>query len=477
MTSPAEQTVLYDSNLSTRIYKLNRPKARNALNQEMILSLKEKIKTWRESELCKVIIGTGEGVAFCAGGDVKAIVQGRKAGKDGGLQFFKDEFELNWSLARLGKPYVAVMDGITMGGGAGLALPAPLRIATSKSIFAMPETKIGYAPDVGASYYLSQLDGAIGAWLAVTGQEVFGRAVYELGIATHYVDPSSLPSLLDQISQLSSPSTSTLSTIISSYHPSSSSSSNLASSSKSSPEGPSPITGAIRDFLDKTFSLKSIKEIYDALGKTETEATEVQEWAKAQRDLMDLRSPTGMAVALEGSVKARKAERLDFVLSNDVRMATGFAGPDRPTDDFTIGVTSLLIDKSSDKPSWSPSSLSDPSLSPKAISDAFFASNENTPRLSFDPKPTSSRGSDSTWGHFRKFGLPSEMEVKAVVQGSAPGSGAFKVTEEEVVVDKLSDRQGETGGARETEVKDRVRAIVGRWCEKDGEGYLSWKKE
>ena len=112
------------------------------------------------------------------------------------IKMVKDEFEMNWLMAHLGKPYVAVMDGITstspslppaerlsemlelttvVGGGAGIALPAPIRIATSRTTFAMPEVKIGYAPDVGVNYYLAQLDGFVGAWLAVTGQEVYGR--------------------------------------------------------------------------------------------------------------------------------------------------------------------------------------------------------------------------------------------------------------------------------------------------------------
>ncbi len=93
------------------------------------------------------------------------------------LTFFKDEFELDFALARLNKPYVVIMEGFTMGGGAGLAYPAPLRVATSTTEFAMPETKIGFSPDVGSNYYLAQLDGYIGAWMAVTAQSVYGRAV------------------------------------------------------------------------------------------------------------------------------------------------------------------------------------------------------------------------------------------------------------------------------------------------------------
>lgn len=154
-------------------------------------------QTWKDSDLCDLIVGQGNERGFCAGGDVKALVEGLEQDQTLGVKFFKDEFEMNWLMANLGKPYVAVIDGTTsmsvhrgfipslgecsvqadgiVGGGAGISLPANIRIATSKTAFAMPETKIGYAPDVGANYYLAQLDGAVGAWLAVTGESVYGR--------------------------------------------------------------------------------------------------------------------------------------------------------------------------------------------------------------------------------------------------------------------------------------------------------------
>lgn len=145
----------------------------------MVTLLSEKIKAWKASDLCKVIIGTSTtDRGFCAGGDVKAVVEQAKAGNlREATQFFKDENTLDYELAILGKPYVVFMNGITMGGGAGLSYPASLRVATPSTEFAMPETKIGFAPDVGSQFYLAQLDGFVGAWLGITGQSVYGRAV------------------------------------------------------------------------------------------------------------------------------------------------------------------------------------------------------------------------------------------------------------------------------------------------------------
>ncbi len=140
----------------------------------------------------------------------------------------------------------------------------------------------------------------------------------ELGLATHYVTPNSFSDILLQITQLDSPSSSQISSIIASYSPPSPPA-NSPTSSKATSDGQTPITGETRDLLDKTFSLKSIKEIHDALINAEGDESlsqEVREWAKAQKEMMDLRSPTGMAVALEGYKKAKQAQRLDVTLQN-----------------------------------------------------------------------------------------------------------------------------------------------------------------
>ncbi|KAK8864439.1 hypothetical protein IAR55_001688 [Kwoniella newhampshirensis] len=481
MSAPNEDIILFESHQNARLYKLNRSSKLNSLNLEMVNILTEKIKNWRELDSCKVIIGTGDSRAFCAGGDVKQIVLDHKVGKETALPFFKSEFQLNWLLARLGKPYVAIMDGITMGGGGGLSLPAAIRIATPRTVFAMPETKIGYAPDVGANYYLSQLDGAIGAWLTVTGQEVYGRAAYDLGIATHYVTPNLIPEIIHQITQLESPTLPLIADLVASYAAAAFTTSEP--SSKASPDGPTPITGAIRDFLDKTFSLKSIAEIDAALSRAvdnEKLSEDVRQWAKSQKDIMGQRSPTGMAVALLNHRKAKEARRLDRSLLNDISMATGFLGKQRATDDFISGVTAVLIDRSKSPTTWVPSSLSDPLLSPSTINQNFFSSSSghlaDRPTLELHPASASKldSGRDSTWGQFRKHGLPSEESVRAAVDGYAPGSGAFALKEQELV-EQFVDAAGQVKGTRRDEVEARVRDVVKKHTKQDKDGYLEWK--
>ncbi|KAL1411515.1 3-hydroxyisobutyryl-CoA hydrolase [Vanrija albida] len=477
-----DDSVLYENQGTTRTYKLNRPKALNALDQPMIDSLVAESESWRTSDLVKLVVGKGDERAFCAGGDVKTLVIARSKGDAAsGLKFFQDEFGLNWHLGRLGKPYVAVIDGFTMGGGAGISLPAPIRIATKKTVFAMPETKIGYAPDVGGNYYIAQLDGEIGAWLAITGNEVWGRAVYELGLATHYVDPESLPSLLEALNQIEEPSFETISNLVSSYHVGPAPA-GTAVSSKASREGPSPITGEIRAFLDKTFGLPSLQDIYAALKAAEGDsslAAEVREWATAQRGILDERSPTGMAVALENFRLARKAKRLNEVLDNDITMATGFLGLKRTTDDFSTGVTHLLIDKAKGRANWSPSSIDDKSLTPAAIRANFLDAKAahiagERPTIDFTPTPTTKEGPDSTWGQFRRYGLPAEARVRAWIKGEAPGSGAFKLNEDELV-SRIVDVSGEAGSPRQKEIEDAIRKIVAQRTTKDKDGYLNWK--
>ncbi|WVW83953.1 hypothetical protein I302_105976 [Kwoniella bestiolae CBS 10118] len=481
MASPHDDLVLFESHHNARLYKLNRSAKLNSLNQEMIDTLSKKIKNWRELESCKVIIGTGDQQAFCAGGDVKQLVLDLKEGKDTALPFFKSEFQLNWLLGRLGKPYVAVIDGVTMGGGAGLSLPANIRIATPRTIFAMPETKIGYAPDVGANYYLAQLDGAIGAWLAVTGQELYGRAAYELGIATHYVTPNLLPTIINEITSLDSPTSSQISSIVSSYTSTPSSSSLDGESSKTNPDGRTPIRGEIREFLDKTFSLRSISEIDKALTKAQSDESlseETKKWAKAQQDILAQRSPTSTAVALTGYRKAKEARRLDRTLLNDISMATAFSGPNRSTDDFLKGVTSVLIDRSKSSPDWVPNKLSDPKLALSEIIKNFYPTKtlDGQPELELVPSSASKldSGRDSTWNRFRKYGLPSENDIRSSVDGYSPGSGAFALTEQELVNQFIENHNSPSGQRRE-EIEQRVREVVERRCKKDKQGYLEWK--
>lgn len=147
------------------------------------------------------------------------------------------------------------------------------------------------------------------------------------------------------------------------------------------------------------------------------------------------------------------------------------------TDDFITGVSAVLVDRIKTRPEWSPSSISDPSLSPKSIEKNFFnpssPHHQSMPKLEFKPASSLTDGKDTTWDKFRQYGLPSEQRLRDLVEGSAPGSGAFALKEEELI-DRVSD-----GNAveRKQEFKERVRSVVATHCEKDEEGYLKWKQD
>ena len=155
--------------------------------------------------MANVILISGAGSkAFCAGGDVaelakqNATAEGQKQSSD----YFGLEYQLDHLIATYSKPYIAIMDGITMGGGVGLSVHAPFRIATEKTVFAMPETTIGFFPDVGGSFFLSRLDGEIGNYLSLTSERLQGVQVLYAGIATHYIDSSVLGLLTTRLGEL-----------------------------------------------------------------------------------------------------------------------------------------------------------------------------------------------------------------------------------------------------------------------------------
>ncbi|CAG8724109.1 18757_t:CDS:2, partial [Racocetra fulgida] len=150
---------------------------------------------WNESDLCKVIILKATGnKAFCAGGDVKQQGEGQHA-----IKFFEEEYQLNHLIATLDKPFVSFLD---VGGGVGLSVHAPFRVATENTVFAMPETKIGFFPDVGGSFFLPRMDGEVGTYLALTGASLKGLDVFLSGIATHYVPSQRLPLLENRLSEI-----------------------------------------------------------------------------------------------------------------------------------------------------------------------------------------------------------------------------------------------------------------------------------
>lgn len=196
--SSVEPVVLAEVINNKGVLTLNRPKALNSLNDAMVTIALEKLLEWEDKVQCVIVKGAGE-KAFCAGGDVVAVTSGSPANCEYGKNFFKKEYTMDYTIGQYRKPYVALIDGITMGGGVGISVHGKYRIATEKTLFAMPETAIGLFPDVGGSYFLSRLEGKLGLYLALTGQRLKGKDVVKIGFGTHFVESKDIPKLFDAL--------------------------------------------------------------------------------------------------------------------------------------------------------------------------------------------------------------------------------------------------------------------------------------
>jgi 3-hydroxyisobutyryl-CoA hydrolase len=199
--------VLFAGEGAIRTCVLNRPKALNALSLEMVRAMAPKLSEWSADDSVKAVVLKGAGAkAFCAGGDVVAVAQSASGALGDGRalarEFFYEEYELDYKIATLPKPVVAVCDGITMGGGVGLSMFAPFRVATENTLFAMPETGIGLFPDVGGSHFLPRLEEGLGMFLALTGSRLKGADVYQAGIATHFIASDRLADLESDIESI-----------------------------------------------------------------------------------------------------------------------------------------------------------------------------------------------------------------------------------------------------------------------------------
>ncbi|KZP17891.1 3-hydroxyisobutyryl-CoA hydrolase [Athelia psychrophila] len=403
-----EPSVLFENNLALRCYSLNRSKKLNALDLGMIKSLRSQVEEWGQSPLTGTVVGTGVGRAFCAGGDVAGVVENARDEKtrSKAVEFFKEEFELDYILAALPKPYVAILDGITMGGGVGLAAHAPFRIATENTVFAMPEAKIGYFPDVGASYFLSKMDGELGTYLSLTSEILKGRAVYEHGFATHFLPARRVPILLDRLKALESPTLEIIDRTIEEL-------SADAEHDEAQAGSASALAGDVRAALDSAFRHSEVELILKDLTELSgAKDAAVAKWAARTLETLRLRSPTSLKVALKALRKGADMPLLD-VLQMELGIATAFCNGASP--DFETGVTAVLVTKpaSADRPAWSPSTVEE--VTPMILS-RFFASNsaflKDTPALSV-PDNLSKLSSDPM-----RFTLPTEAAIaRAVTKG------------------------------------------------------------
>ncbi|KAH6918437.1 3-hydroxyisobutyryl-coenzyme A hydrolase isoform 1 [Coprinopsis sp. MPI-PUGE-AT-0042] len=455
MSTSAEPVVKFESNNALRKYVLNRPEKLNALDDSMLKLLRPKIEEWASSDLCGTIVGTGEGRAYCAGGDVATVVKNAATPETRPLaiDFFKKEFELDYMLAALKKPYVVIMDGITMGGGVGLSANALFRVATEKTVWAMPETKIGYTPDVGATYFLSRMDGELGTYLGLTGDTLAGREVFEHGLATHFLPSRRIPLLLERLAELDRPSLDVVNQTI-----------DELSSEREPTEPPSTLLGGIRTALDAAFRHDSIEAIYVDLNTlVGYEDQSISQWASETLKSLDARSPTSLKVALHAIRKGKKLQ-LREAMQMELDIAGAFCSGASP--DFSIGVESVLVTKTKARPEWKPSNLEE--VKPELLERFFSKQSEYLKGLPTLEVPKEFEAfADSK--HL-KYALPTEAEIGAYVRGSHASSGDFGCTAEDVTSFFEKARSGKVG------VREKVAEVVQRKCEviDNADGNFVW---
>ncbi|XP_050715797.1 3-hydroxyisobutyryl-CoA hydrolase, mitochondrial-like isoform X1 [Eriocheir sinensis] len=315
------------------VITLNRPKALNALNHDMIQLIHPRLKEWESTKSMVIIKGMGE-KAFCAGGDVRAIVETAGQPNAIGEYFFRDEYILNCLIGTLHIPYIALIDGITMGGGVGLSVHGQYRVATERTVFAMPETGIGLFPDVGGSHFLPRLGGRLGMFLALTGHRLKGRDVLKAGIATHVCDGARIEELEESLLSLQSPYPEDIAAVLEKFHEES-------TFNKGEPFSLQSVLPKIQS----CFTGASVEEIFGNLEKNGSE------WAEKQLKILKKMSPTSLKVTFEQLERGTHLT-LQECLAMEYRIVKRiYKG-----HDFSEGIRAVLVDRDNN-PQWKPKNL------------------------------------------------------------------------------------------------------------------------
>ena len=327
---------------------LNRPSALHALNTAMCETMIQALLAWREDPAVRVVLlDHAEGTrGFCAGGDIRMLAEsGAKDGADA-RRFFHTEYRLNHLIHAYPKPYVSLIDGVTMGGGVGISVHGPFRIATERTTFAMPETGIGLFPDVGGGWFLPRLpEPEIGTWLALTGARLKGQECVTAGVATHFIPSELMGAVRAQIAGAAEMA-----------DPMSALRSGLAALDEATHAPITPAPGALKPL----FGFDSVEEIFAALS-----AAAADSWAAQQLAILQTKSPQTLKVALR---QLRDGARC-ATFADNMRMEYRIGARVVQRPDFIEGVRAVIIDKDN-APVWAPATLE--GVTP-AILGAIFA--------------------------------------------------------------------------------------------------------
>lgn len=329
---------------------LNRPKAINSLTHPMVTEIAAALTAWESDDDVRAVVVSGAGDrGLCAGGDIVAIYHSVKAGGAEARRFWHDEYLLNAYIGRYPKPYVALMDGITMGGGVGISAHGDVRVVTETTKMAMPEVGIGFVPDVGGTRILAHAPGELGLHAALTGAPFGGADAIAMGFADHYVPHADLAQFVQAIE-----SDGVDHAVSAHAH-----------------EPPQSELMAHREWIDRCYAAPTVADIIDAL-RTEGHAA-----ATDAADLISSRSPVATSVALDAVRRARPLATLEDVLRLEFRTSCAALR----SADLVEGIRAQVIDKDRN-PQWNPATLAE-------VSDADVAAyfEPADPDLSFQEQP------------------------------------------------------------------------------------------
>ena len=312
------------------VVTLDRPQTLNALTLEMIRVLDPALVEWAEDPRIVAVVIRGAGdKAFCAGGDVMAIWH---AGREGGslaAEFFRAEYSLDHRIATFPKPFVALIDGITMGGGVGVSIHGRHRVASERTLFAMPETAIGLFPDVGASYFLPRLADGLGLYLGLTGRRLGGADCLWAGLATHYLPSDRHGALLEALRGAAADE---VAPILEGFH--------------ETPDEPAPLA-AEAPMIARHFRVDTVGEVMESL------AADPDPWAVKTLATLERLSPTSLVMAAEALARGAGLDLAQCLVMEYRLSQACMAG-----HDYYEGVRALLVDKDK-SPRWQPPSLAE----------------------------------------------------------------------------------------------------------------------
>ncbi|WP_425228073.1 enoyl-CoA hydratase/isomerase family protein [Sphingomonas sp.] len=304
--------------------RLDRPKQLHALNTAMCEAMLAALEDWRtDDDVRAVLIDHAQGRGFCAGGDIRMLADSGAADGVAARAFFHTEYRLNHRLFTYAKPTIAFMDGVTMGGGVGLALPCKYRVATENTRLAMPETGIGLFPDVGGGWYLSRLPRRMGQYLALTGHRLNGMECLALGLATHLIDSAAVAGAKALIAERPQEVGAVL-------------------ERSAVPPGDAPIL-AHGDAIDRLFASDQLEDVFAALEADDSD------FARKTLTTLHAKSPQTMKVSLKLLLDGRTMPTFEDEMRQEYAVGTRVV----QRHDFLEGVRAVIVDKDN-APRWDP---------------------------------------------------------------------------------------------------------------------------